>query len=270
MKFIRELDIAKQLAIEAGKKIMGIYNSEDFDIQEKENDNHKSPLTKADLAANKIIVTQLRENFPEYAILTEEEVDNKERLSKEFIWIIDPLDGTKEFIKRNGEFTVNIALVHGDIPILGAIYVPVTDELYYATKDKGVFYEKAGNISKITVTDKNKSEDMVFVKSRSHASEKLVKFIEIFKFAEVKISGSSIKGCLVAKGEADVYLRLGPVNEWDVCAMDVIVRESGGRMTDLEGKPLKYNKDLTLITSGFLVSNDKMHQELLDEVDKFD
>jgi 3'(2'), 5'-bisphosphate nucleotidase len=274
MDLSKQLEVAKEIAIKAGEEILKIYNSynpdeeNSLEIKEKEEDSYKSPLTKADLIANKIIVDKLREEFPEYGVLTEEEVDNKERLQKEFVWIIDPLDGTKEFIKKNGEFTVNIALVFENKPIMGVIFVPVKNELYYAS-NCGAFYEKLysekGSVE-IHVSNKNNTEDMVFVKSRSHASEKLVSFLENVKFEEIISSGSSIKGCLVANGNADVYLRLGPINEWDICAMEAIIKGSGGEITDLEGKDLKYNKEFTLFKHGFLVSNKVIHEKLLSEV----
>lgn len=260
----KELEAAKELALKAGKEILKIYGS-DFEVSEKVDDNsYKSPLTEADLRANDIIVQGLRSSFPEYSILTEEEKDNKERLSNEFVWIIDPLDGTKEFIKRNGEFTVNIALVNKARPVLGVIYVPVLDELYFASKNMGAFLEKDKKTKKITVSDKTRPKEMVLVKSRSHATERLLKIIDKLKFAEINTSGSSVKGCLVARGDADVYIRLGPQNEWDICAMNAIINEAGGKMTGLNGKTLKYNKENVLIESGFLVSNNRIHDKLLE------
>jgi len=260
MDLTKELTIAKELAIKAGKEILIIYDSDDFQITNKSENNYASPLTKADLKANEIIVTKLRKEFPSYAILTEEEKDDKIRLNNDYVWIIDPIDGTKEFIKKNGEFTVNIALVYKTEVVLGVIYVPVSEELYFATKNNGSYL----NEQKINVSNANKQKEMIIVKSRSHASEKLLKIIENFKDTIVK--GSSLKGCIIAKGDADIYPRLGPVNEWDICAMDIIIKEAGGKLTDLEGKDLKYNKINPLITSGFLVTNNKIHKEILDVI----
>lgn len=260
MNLAEELNLAKKLATEAGKKIIDIYNSGDFNITKKEND---MPLTKADLMANEIIVNRLKKEFSNYSILTEEEKDNGDRLDSDYVWIIDPLDGTKEFISRNGEFTVNIALSYRREPILGVIYVPVKEELFFASKGNGAYYQKGNNIKRIYVSDRADIKDMILVKSRSHPSEKIINLINKYKFAEVKTSGSSLKGCLIAKGDADVYFRFGPVNEWDICAMDIIIRESGGNMTDLEGKLLKYNSQNTII-KGFLISNNKIHNTLLN------
>ncbi len=253
------LENAKELVIMAGEKILEIYNSEDFDITEKKDqEGNTSPLTRADLAANSVIVIGLKESFPDIPILTEEGKDDKKRQDSSMVWIIDPLDGTKEFIKKNGEFTVNIALVQDGRPIIGVIYVPVTDELYYATEGKGSFYQDQG----IKVSSTSDPKYMEIAVSRSHQSEKLRKLMK--RFREAVVTGSSVKGCLVAKGEADLYPRLGPVNEWDICAMDIIIKEAGGRMTDLDGKELIYNQENPLKKSGFLASNNRNHNELLE------
>ncbi len=268
MNLGKELKTAKELAVRAGIEIMKIYES-DFEISEKVDDNsHKSPLTEADLRANEIIVNGLRSSFPKYSILTEEERDSRERLSNDIVWIIDPLDGTKEFIKRNGEFTVNIGLVNKGRPVLGVIYVPVTEEMYFASQGMGAFMVKDGKTERIAVSHKDSTEKMVLVKSRSHANERLQGIIDRLKFAEVKTSGSSVKGCLVARGYADVYIRLGPQSEWDICAMNAIIDEAGGKMTGLDGKTLKYNKENILIETGFLVSNNRIHEKLLELIRK--
>jgi len=234
MTYKKELEIAKHLAVISGKKIMDIYNTE-FSVDKKADE---SPLTMADLISNESIVGTLKKEFPETYILSEEEKDDKKRLDKEFVWIIDPLDGTKEFIKKNGEFTVNIALVRNGSPVLGVIYAPVLDELYYASKNAGAFFEKSGKRKKITVSKNRLYEDMTLVVSRSHLSEKMTLIIEKIKFKEIKQKGSSLKGCLVSCGEADVYFRLGPINEWDICAMTCLVSEAGGIITDLKGNEI--------------------------------
>ena len=260
MNLTEELNTITELAIESGKKIMEVYNSDNFNITKKDDD---TPLTKADLLANEIIVSGLRKKFHGCSILTEEEKDNKERLNNDYVWIIDPLDGTKEFISGNGEFTVNIALSYKGEPVLGVIHIPVDEELFFASKDNGTYYQKGGDARRIRVSGRSDIRNMILVKSRSHADEKIMNLTNKYEFAEVKPSGSSLKGCLIARGYADIYFRFGPVNEWDVCAMDIIVRESGGIMTDLEGKPLNYNRKDTLI-KGFLVSNNKIHDKLLN------
>ena len=257
----KELSLAKELSVLAGKKIMEYYKKE-FRVENKVEGERTSQVTIADKEANEIIVTSLRKHFPDYGILTEEEVDNFERLNKKYIWIIDPLDGTKEFINGSDDFTVNIALVHNNRPILGVIYVPAKNELYYASKLNGAFVVKDGNKTKINVSNRNKTENMIVVHSKNHETKEFYDFIDRVKFKESIPAGSSVKGCRVATGEADVYLRYGPMNEWDVCAMNIIVEEAGGFMTDLKGTLIKYNQKVTLL-QGFLVSNSKIHKELL-------
>ncbi len=261
-KYPKELEVAKELAVNSGKKIMGIYGSKEFSTRMK-SDN--SPLTEADVEANRIIVSGLRKEFPEDAILTEEEKDDKSRIGKDRVWVVDPLDGTKEFIARNGEFTVNIALVENRKAVLGVVFVPARNEMYFASKGNGAFFEKNGKMEKIAVSDRAEFGEMVLVKSRSHASEKLMSIIEEAGFKEIKTAGSSLKGCLVAKGKADVYIRLGPVNEWDICAMSSIISESGGKITNLKGETLKFNSENTLI-KGFIASNGRAHEKLIEMV----
>jgi len=262
MDLDKALETAKKAAVKAGVKILKYY-SKPVKIAEKTEGDYVSPLTEADLKANKIIVKALGKfKIP---VLTEEGKDDKQRLISEYVWIVDPLDGTKEFIKKNDEFTVNIALVRNGRPVLGVIYVPVKKDLYYAVEGKGTVLENKSG-SAISVSEREQYKELVLVKSRSHASEHLTRIIEQVDFADILTSGSSVKGCMVAKGIADVYIRLGPINEWDICAMDIIVFEAGGKMTDLAGQIISYNKQTTLITSGFMVSNNTVHSKLLDSV----
>ncbi len=187
MDLLKELILAKKLALKAGAKIMEIYESDNIEVSTKYEEGYTSPLTQADTAANKIIVTGLRQEFPEYSLLTEEETDDKKRLENDYVWIIDPLDGTKEFVNRNDEFTVNIALVHKREPILGVIYVPVKGEMFYATKGNGAYYEKNNSLKKINVSEKEKIEEMILVQSKSHSGEKEAAIRKYF--AETKSKG---------------------------------------------------------------------------------
>ena len=253
-----ELKLSKALAKEAGRKILEFYGTA---LTYIDSDN---PLTIADREANKIITSKIREMFPNHYILTEEETDNKERLKGDFVWIIDPLDGTKEFINNIGEFTVNIALVFKGEPVLGIIYIPVTEEMYFAVKDKGAYLEKH-NITKLHVSNKKDLNEMNVVKSRFHSNDKLESFLDGHGFSNVKIIGSSLKGALVASGKADVYFRFVPVNEWDICAMDIILREAGGILTDFEGNILRYNNRNTLFKN-FVASNNTVHDKLLSMI----
>ena len=255
MKLNKELTIALDLAYKAGEAIMKIYEG-DFDVEYK-NDN--SPLTIADKQANEIITSVLREKFP-YSILAEEEKDNKKRLNDKWCWIIDPLDGTKEFVKRNDEFTVNIALTYLQKPVLGIVYVPVTKEMYYSVKGQGAFYKKSDTEFK-QIFVSNKESNLFLMKSRSHASPKLIKLIEDNKkiIKEIKEAGSALKGCLVARGEADIYIRFNPTMEWDTCAMHCIVEEAGGILRQIDSSIMLYNRDNTVNENGFYIMN-KMHK----------
>lgn len=260
--YSKELESAREAALKGGKAIRAIYDTNATRVEHKEDG---SPLTQADLAANQAILEVLQRDFPEDAILTEEAADSPERLHAERLWVIDPLDGTKEFISRNGEFTVNVALVIEKRPVLGVIHIPVTGETYFASPAGAYVSQRNGATHRIAVSERDYYPDMVLVKSRSHAGPKIQAFMEQCGFIHTKSRGSSLKGCLVASAQADVYPRLGPTNEWDICAMDAIVHAAGGRMTDFEGRPMLFNQPNTL-NSGFLVTNNQKHDDLLKRV----
>lgn len=252
MQTEKAFKLSKELAKKAGQVILNIYNQE-FSIHYKED---QSPLTVADLEANYIITGALIKEFPNIPILTEEEKDNNARLSSDYLFIIDPLDGTKEFIKKNGEFTVNIALVHNQKPVFGVIYLPCKKKLYSALKGKGAFL----NEKPIHVSDIKEISRMTLVKSRSHSSEE-IQAIEKY-FRDTLSAGSSLKGCLVAEGKAEAYIRLGPTHEWDICAMSCIIEEAGGKITRLDGKEIPFNQQETLI-KGFIASNNQNHKGII-------
>ena len=223
-------DIVK-IAKDAGKAIMKIYNQE-FDVEYK---TDSSPLTIADKKANEIIVTDLNQlsvnsfleqNIP---IISEEgrSVPYDERKNWEYFWLIDPLDGTKEFVKKNGEFTINIALINKETPVLGVVYSPVLNVCYWAKRDEGAFK----NGEKLPLKTKEKRDVYKIVASRSHMSNETKDFIEAIDTDKEKVIisiGSSLKICLVAEGEANIYPRLGPTMEWDTAAAHAIVNESDG------------------------------------------
>lgn len=251
----KELELAKKLAVEAGKAIMEIYET-DFDVEIK-GDN--SPLTIADKTANEIIVKQLQEKFLEYAILSEEEKDNKERLLNNYCFIVDPLDGTKEFIKKNGQFTVNIALAYKKKPVMGVIYVPVTKELYFAAEKSGAYLENLVTKEKRRLNVSEKLNNLIWVGSKSHSSEKEANLIEKNKdlIKESISAGSSLKGCMVATGGADVYYRFGLTYEWDTAAMHCIVEQAGGIFKQMDNTEMLYNRENTLNEKGFYIVNRK-------------
>lgn len=260
------LHVAIRAALAAGKKILEVYDSDDFDVTLKD-DN--SPLTKADLVSQKTITTIL-DAGSEYPILGEEgrEIPYRERSAWETFWLVDPLDGTKEFVKRNGEFTVNIALVDGYKSVLGVLYVPVKDVLYYASAGSGAFRVEdastfgaesiAGAATKLPVVSDRKIPPVKVVASRSHFSKETEAFIADIKaeYGEVDLlsAGSALKICLVAEGLADIYPRLGPTMEWDVGAGQIIAEESGCTVLESSSeKPLRYNKE-NLVNPYFVVS----------------
>jgi len=238
---------------EAGKIIMKIYSS-NFDYQIKKD---LSPLTKADQMSHEFICKKLQLITPDIPILSEEDSDIsfETRLVWDKYWLIDPLDGTKEFIKRNGEFTVNIALIANNIPILGVIHVPVSNETYWGLKNKGSFYEEGEKKpEKINVSNETNTPIRITA-SRSHPSKQLNDFLE--KIGDYKIieKGSSLKFCLIASGKADFYPRLGPTCEWDIAAGHAIAEYAGAKVTKTDGSKILYNIKESYLNDNFFVSN---------------
>lgn len=246
------LAVIKDLARQAGQAILAIYDQ--FEPGQEIFKDDQSPLTAADLAANAIIVAGLRTAFPSFAILSEEEKDNLDRLTNDWCFIVDPLDGTKEFIKKNGEFTVNIALAHQGQPVLGVIYAPVLDELYYAEQGKGAFLEKGGQ-DPIRLQVSSRTSKLRAVASRSHLAPELEELLSRHGVTDFVAMGSSLKGCLVAKGEADIYFRHNPTMEWDTAAMQCIVEEAGGIFRQMDDSPMTYNREDSLNAKGFYALN---------------
>lgn len=245
----------EELAVKAGSAIMEIYQSDDFGVDHKADD---SPLTKADLAAHHVIVAGLKELTPEIPVLSEEsaDIDFELRKSWDKYWLVDPLDGTKEFIKRNGEFTVNIALIEKGKSILSVVYVPVTGVSYSAAAGVGVFKRENGKKQSIMVKKNSRFKPTV-VGSRSHMSDEVKEYLERLGQHELVAMGSSLKFCLVAEGKADLYPRLGLTSEWDTAAAQCIVEQAGGKVVTMEGEPLMYNSKDSLLNPHFMVFGDK-------------
>jgi len=249
------LDDLLQLARDAGAAILRIYET-DFDIEHKQ-DN--SPLTEADLASHRTIVGALERLTPDIPVLSEEssKIPFETRRSWSRYWLIDPLDGTREFVKRNGEFTVNIALIEGDRPTLGVVYAPVLDRLYYGSADNGAWKQEGdAEATPIRVVAQRQVPTRV-VGSRSHAGDSLMRFLDSLGEHELVSMGSSLKICLVAEGAADIYPRLGLTSEWDTAAAQAVVEAAGGRVTTLDLEPLKYNTKDSLLNPHFLVFGDR-------------
>lgn len=245
------------ISMDAGHEIMGIYST-DFGATRKD-DN--TPLTEADMAAHHTIVAGLQKLTPDLPILSEESADVpfEERVKWDTYWLVDPLDGTREFIKRNGEFTVNIALIDQNCPILGVIYIPVSGITYFACKGAGSF-KQARDCEPVKIKTRPKPSDITLVAgSRSHRGDSLVQFLNNIGKHEIISMGSSLKSCLVAEGKADIYPRLGPTSEWDTAAAQCIVEEAGGKLTDLQLNPMRYNTKKSLLNPDFFVFGDANH-----------
>lgn len=243
------------IAEKAGKAIMEIY-ARNFDVEHKED---KSPLTEADLAAHRIIVEELEKIEPRLPVLSEEsaKIPYEERSRWLRYWLVDPLDGTREFIKRNGEFTVNIALVESGRPTCGVVHVPVSETTYYGCVGKGAWKKEKGKPPQPIQVAKQRRHPLRVAGSRSHAGDSLKRFLERVGPHEMLSMGSSLKLCLVAEGDADIYPRLGPTSEWDTAAAQAVVEAAGGHVTDLDLKPLRYNHKESLLNPYFLVFGDE-------------
>ena len=279
-----DIKIVCEIAPQAGNAIMDIYDG-DHAVEYKDD---KSPLTAADKASHEVIVAGLKKNFPDIPILSEEgkDIPYEERKNWNRFWLVDPLDGTKEFIKRNGEFTVNIALIENQQPVMGVVYVPVQEKLYlgvvgkgaWVSQAKGTRYEGQGdhqadlstslqlptsslktnlesetlNLKPIRVRKADNEKGLTVVMSRSHPSPELEEYLKDIKVAEALPVGSSLKLCVVAIGKADLYPRLGLTMEWDTAAGHAVVLAAGGNVNTPEGDILLYNKE-NLLNSFFIV-----------------
>lgn len=240
------------IAVKAGEVILEIYNdpSQDFGVDKKSDD---SPLTKADLAAHHVIEEALKALTPNIPILSEEggKPDYETRKSWGTYWIVDPLDGTKEFIKKNGEFTVNIALIEGDLPTMGVVYVPAKDVTYYGQVGSGAFKVENGEKQQLEI--RRAKEGRVAVRSKSHASPEEETVLNRYNVQDEISVGSSLKFCMVAEGKADIYYRHGPTMEWDTAAGQVVVMAAGGKIYkgNTEEELFTYTKE-DLLNGSFL------------------
>ena len=245
-----------EIAKLAGEGITEIYNS-DFDYQLKKD---LSPITAADNLSHIIITKRLKILTPEIPVLSEENCDipYKIRANWTKYWLVDPLDGTKEFIKRNGEFTVNIALIENNTPIFGVIHLPVTSETYWGSQVNGSFYSSGNNDVKEIRVSENHQNPIRLVASRSHPSEMLNSLLKKIVDYEIIEVGSSIKFCHIASGQADCYPRFGPTSEWDTAAGEAIVSSAGGHVVAASGNSMKYNVKEEYLNPNFIVSNGKI------------
>ncbi|MBJ2152288.1 3'(2'),5'-bisphosphate nucleotidase CysQ [Paracoccus sp. IB05] len=246
MDFDRLVTVIRRLALEAGDRIMEVYNGPDFEVKAK---GDSSPVTEADEAADALISAGLRAEFPDLVLITEEQAASHALTASTFL-IVDPLDGTKEFVQRRGDFTVNIAYVENGVPRHGVVYAPAKERLFYTLAD-GTAVEEAGPFDKarpgaLTPLRVNAAPDngaLMVVASKSHRDAATDAYINLYAVRDSKSAGSSLKFCLVATGEADLYPRLGRTMEWDTAAGDAVLRGAGGEVLHFDSHaPLTYGK----------------------------
>ena len=249
----KELKAAIDIGLLAATKVMEIYRT-NFDVEIKDD---QSPVTIADKTADKMIRDYLHNLFPTHAFLTEESVDDKTRLNNDLVWIVDPVDGTKDFVAKDNQFTINIALVYKHEVVVGVVVAPALQELFFASKGNGAYYQKYQQKPvKIHVNDK--LDDLTVLTSVFHFTEDEKVWIHDHesKISKVEKKGSSLKPCYIAKGDAEVTLRTSPnTKEWDTAASQIIVEESGGVFLQRNGNPITYNRDDIYNRNGYIVIN---------------
>lgn len=257
MSLQREIDVASKAALRAASAILSYYGTSDLAVTHK---SPRQPLTEADLESNRIIRDAIRSEFPNDAWLSEEDADDAVRLQKKRVWIVDPLDGTQDFVDRNPEFAVSIGLVEDGSPILGVICNPVTGELFWAAKGRGAFQGD----ERIRVTDQRGSNRIRLLVSRSEDNRgEWERFKPHFDIRPT--GGTAYKMALVARGDADGCFTLQPKSEWDVCAGHVLVTEAGGVMTDADGNAVNYNRAKPRFAN-LVYSNPHVHAEILRKI----
>jgi 3'(2'), 5'-bisphosphate nucleotidase len=253
-----ETKLAVNAVIEAGKAVMNIYE-QDFVSRLKDD---SEPVTEADIRSNEIIRKILSTSG--YMILSEESIDDKNRLEQKKIWIVDPLDGTSDFVNKTGEFTIMVAFVQDKKPILGVIFSPSYNELFVSQNGQGAYYVKEGKWSKIKVNDVSNLRKCRAVGSRFHASPKEEEVLKKIGVAKFSPRGSSLKVIDICLGNAELYLTTtNKMKQWDTCASYSMVTEAGGKMTDLFGNELSYNENSLNHQNGLLVTNGKIHDQVM-------
>jgi 3'(2'), 5'-bisphosphate nucleotidase len=258
----KELKAAISAARAAGQEILGIYNKGDFTVAYK---SENAPVTQADLAANKVILASLK-RF-NYGFLSEEEVDNKMRLKEKKIWLIDPLDGTKDFINKDGEFTVMIGLVENGQPVVGVVYQPLGDKMYYASAEQGAYLETNGREAvRLKVSAKNNFKSARMITSRFHLLETDLALAKKLGLKKLRPCGSAgLKVGLIAENQAEIYVNTSDkTSEWDICAADIILKEASGKLTDMRGKNFIYNKENPRNPLGYVAANKFFHKKIVE------
>lgn len=259
-----ELNLAIRLAREAGTIVNTFYVGSS-EVEYKAPDE---PVTEADRSANQHIVANIRAAFPEDGILSEESKDDLSRLERERVWIIDPLDGTKEFIARNGEFSIMIGLAIKGRPVLGVIHQPSSGLLYTGIVGQGAFLHEAGEVIPLHVSDRDRTRDMVLVSSRSHRKQIVDKIRQALRITSESVTGSvGLKVGHIVRQLADVYIHPSPgCKEWDLCAPEAVLRAAGGEITDCWGNRLRYNRRDVRAHNGLIASNGRIHDQIVAKV----
>jgi 3'(2'), 5'-bisphosphate nucleotidase len=262
----RELQAALRLARDAGAALLEFYDKPVRVEHKVSPDDFSEPVTEADRAANRLIVSGIREAFPEDGILAEESVDTERRLSKRRVWMIDPMDGTRGFISRTGDFAVQIGLAVDGESVLGVVYQPLPDLLYWAARDAGAWIERASSEpERALVSDHSEIKGMRLAASRAHRSPRMDKVLCALGIEEeVKRDSVGVKAGLLVERQCDLYIHLSPrTKQWDTCAPEVILHEAGGRLTDLFGEPLRYNSREVQNHNGIVASNGAAHERII-------
>jgi len=263
-KILPETKLAINAVKEAGIIVMEIYKQNFTSTIKKDN----SPLTAADLKSNDIIQKII--SSIDYPIISEENSDDKKRLGHDKIWIIDPLDGTSDFVSRSGEFTIMVGLVNKHKPILGVIYWPTNDILYVAQKGQGAYKLAGGIWEKLVISKRSKLDDCRAVGSRHHLSTDEVSFIKQLNITKFSERGSSLKVIDICSGAADLYFTMtNKIKQWDTCASNCLITEAGGKMTDMLGNELKYNTENLYHQNGILVTSGIIHDKVIDRYTEF-
>lgn len=269
MNLSKELNTAIELARTAGNAILEFYDS-DFSVEEKTTkDNHTEPVTIADKTASRIIVEGLEEAFPDDGILSEEEIDTHERLGKNRAWLVDPMDGTKGFVQKNGDFAVQIGLAENGEMSLGVVFLPAENILYFASKGEGAFLvEKDETPQKLQVSDKTDFSQMLLAVSRDHRSSRMSQLVEHFGIPrEIQRGSVGLKIGLIATQICDLYIHLSPrTKHWDSAAPEIIIKEAGGNLTDLFGEKIIYNTPDVHNYNGILATNGVSHQKTVEHL----
>lgn len=259
---INQLHALCRIAEAAGQEIMAVYR-EGGETWQKDD---QSPLTEADLRADRVIREGLEQHFPGVFILSEESVSAGPRDAERF-FLVDPLDGTKEFLKRNGEFTVNIALIELGEPVAGVVLAPALDELFYAARELGAWKRDSKGLRTIATAHRSPTDPLRVMGSRSHGADKLSAWLATLKNAHTFVAaGSSLKFCRIAEGQADIYPRFGPTSQWDTAAGQAVLEVAGGAVTDLQGMPLRYGLDRPVLNPAFVAMGDEVLRELIIQV----